>query len=157
MCATGSSAVEQAASSMLIALLARGSRRLMDQAIAPTGLRPTELLVLQHLRDRGSAPQQALADLIGIDATNLVAVLNSLEDQFLIERHRDRADRRRAIIALSDRGEQALADLDKSLLHIDDIILAPLTGDERETLHDLLAKAARNIGPGCAPPPGQGC
>lgn len=157
MCATGSAAVEQGASSMLIALLARGTRRRIEQAIAPTGLRPTELLVLQHLRDRGPSPQQALADLIGIDATNLVAVLNSLEDQSLIERHRDRADRRRAIIALSGQGEQALADLDNSLLDIDDVILAALTGDERETLHDLLSKAARNIGPGCAAPPGQSC
>jgi MarR family transcriptional regulator, lower aerobic nicotinate degradation pathway regulator len=142
---------------MLIALLARGTRRRIEQAIAPTGLRPTELLVLQHLRDRGPSAQQALADLIGIDATNLVAVLNSLEDQSLIERHRDRADRRRAIIALSGQGEQTLADLDKSLLRIDDEILEPLTDDERETLRDLLAKAARHIGPGCPPPAGGGC
>ena len=119
------------ASSLLIAQLARGTRRQMEQAIAPTGLRPTELLALQHLRERGPSAQQALAELIGIDATNLGAVLNSLEDGGLIERRRDRADRRRAIIALSPQGEQRLADLDRSLLRVDDQILAPLTGTHK--------------------------
>ncbi len=157
MSVASSSPRVQGASSMLIHQLARGTRRRIEQAIAPTGLRPTELLVLQHLRERGPSAQQTLTELIGIDATNLVAVLNSLEDQSLIERRRDRADRRRAIIALSPPGEHVLADLDLSLLHIDDQILAPLTGTERRTLHALLAKAVKHIGPECPPPPGQGC
>jgi MarR family transcriptional regulator, lower aerobic nicotinate degradation pathway regulator len=157
MSVTSSGSRVQGASSMLIAQLARSTRRRIEQAIAPTGLRPTELLVLQHLRERGPSAQQTLTELIGIDATNLVAVLNSLEDQSLIERRRDRADRRRAIIALSPPGEHVLADLDLSLLRVDDQILAPLTGTERQTLHALLAKAIKHIGPECPPPPGQGC
>ena len=147
----------QGASSLLIHQLARSTRRQIEQAIAPTGLRPTELLVLQHLKERGPSAQQTLTELIGIDATNLVAVLNSLQDQSLIDRRRDRADRRRAIIALSPAGEHALTDLDRSLLRVDDQILAPLTGTERQTLHALLAKAVKHIGPECPPPPGQGC
>jgi DNA-binding MarR family transcriptional regulator len=154
---TSSGSRVQGASSLLIAQLARGTRRQMEQAIAPTGLRPTELLALQHLRERGPSAQQALAELIGIDATNLVAVLNSLEDGGLIDRRRDRADRRRAIIALSPQGEQLLTDLDRSLLRVDDQILAPLTGTERQTLHALLTKAVRHIGPECTPPAGPDC
>ena len=157
MSVTSSGSRVQGASSMLIHQLARGTRRRIEQAIAPTGLRPTELLVLQHLRERGPSAQQMLTELIGIDATNLVAVLNSLEDQSLIERRRDRADRRRAIIALSPPGEHVLADLDRSLLRVDDQILAPLSGTERQTLHALLAKAVKHIGPECPPPPAQGC
>jgi DNA-binding MarR family transcriptional regulator len=84
-------------------------------------------------------------------------VLNSLEDGGLIDRRRDRADRRRAIIALSPPGELLLADLDRSLLRVDDQILAPLTGAERQTLHALLTKAVKHIGPECPPPSGQGC
>src|SRR5215470_1973553 len=93
------------ASSVLVAQLARGTRRRIEQAVAPTGLRPRELLALQHLQERGPSAQQTLAELVGVDATNLVAVLNSLEDSGLIDRRRDRADRRRAIIALSVQGE----------------------------------------------------
>src|SRR5262249_29613392 len=100
---------------------------------------------------------QMLAELTGIDATNLVAVLNSLEDEGLIERRRDRAGRRRAIIALSPQGEQLLADLDRWLLRVDDQILAPLTGTERQTLHPFLGKAVKHIGPGVHPAIRQGC
>ena len=145
------------ASSLLIAQLARGTRRRVEQAVAPIGLRPRELLALQHLRERGPSAQQALAELIGIDATNLVAVLNRLDDAGLIERGRDRADRRRAIIAISPQGDRVLADLDKALHALDDEILATLTPAERQTLNTLLAKAIEHIGSECGPPPDQGC
>ncbi len=146
-----------AASSLLIAQLARGTRRQIEQAVAPTGLRPRELLVLQHLRERGPSAQQALAELIGVDATNLVAVLNSLEDADLIQRRRDRADRRRAIISLAPDGERLLANLDRALCQIDDQILAPLSPAEREALNVLLAKAITNIGSRCAMPGSKDC
>jgi DNA-binding MarR family transcriptional regulator len=122
----------------------------------PTGLRSRELLVLQHLRERGPSAQQTLAELAGIDGTNLVAVLNGLEDAGLIDRRRDRADRRRAIIGLSPRGEQLLASLDSALHEVDDEILATLTPAERDTLNTLLAKAVSHIA-ACAPPADQGC
>jgi DNA-binding MarR family transcriptional regulator len=157
MSVTGSDFPAAGASTLLIAQLARGTRRQIEQAVAPTGLRPRELVVLQHLRERGPSAQQTLAELIGIDATNLIAVLNGLEDEGLIERRRDRADRRRAIIALSPRGEQLLADLDRALLHVDDEVLAPLTPAERETLNALLARAIKHIAATCRPPSGGRC
>ena len=147
----------RSASSLLIAQLGRGMRRRIEQAVAPTGLRPRELLALQHLQERGPSAQQTLAELVGVDATNLVAVLNSLEDAGLIDRRRNRADRRRAIIALSEKGERLLADLDRALREVDDEILAPLTRAERETLNDLLARAVQHIASDRTQLPQDGC
>jgi DNA-binding MarR family transcriptional regulator len=148
--------VASSASSLLIAQLARGMRRRIEQAIAPTGLRPRELLTLQHLQERGPSAQQTLAELAGVDATNIVAVLNSLEDAGLIDRRRDRADRRRAIIALSAQGEKRLADLDldRALREVDDEILAPLSPAERQSLNDLLTRAVQHIATHGPPEPG---
>jgi DNA-binding MarR family transcriptional regulator len=154
---TGTGSATRAASSLLIAQLARGTRRRVEQVVAPAGLRPREFLVLQHLRERGPTAQQTLTEPIGVDATNLVAVLNSLEDGGLIERSRDRADRRRAIITLSDSGRELLADTDRALCRIDDEILASLSPDERDTLNALLAKAMTNMGTGCIRPSGEEC
>jgi DNA-binding MarR family transcriptional regulator len=147
----------QSASSLLIAQLARGMRRRIEQAVAPTGLRPRELLALQHLQERGPSAQQTLAELVGVDATNIVAILNSLEDAGLIDRRRDRADRRRAIIALSVQGEQLLANLDRALHEVDDEVFFSLTRAERETLNHLLSRAVQRIGSGCAAPAPGGC
>jgi MarR family transcriptional regulator, lower aerobic nicotinate degradation pathway regulator len=145
------------ASSLLIAQLARGTRRRIEQAVAPTGLRPRELLALEHLRERGPSPQTTLVELVGVDATNLVAVLNGLEDSGLIERRRDRADRRRAIVELTPKGDQLLTDLDRALCLVDDEVLAPLTPEERKTLNELLSRAVGHIGAECADPCAEGC
>jgi len=138
------------ASSLLIAHLARAMRRRFEQAVAPLGLRPRGLIALHSLRERGPSPQQSLVELLGIDASNLVAVLNELEDAGLIERRRDRSDRRRAIIALSESGAHVLDQLDRALHEIDDEILTALTARERETLNSLLGRAAEHLATGWA-------
>jgi DNA-binding MarR family transcriptional regulator len=157
MSVTGSDARAAVASSLLIAQLARGTRRRVEEAVAPLGLRPRELVALQHLRERGPSAQQTLVDLLGIDATNLVAVLNGLDDAGLIQRRRDRADRRRAIIELSAKGEHVLAELDRALHRIDDEILAALTSSQRETLNGLLAQAVEHIHADCTSPSVEAC
>jgi DNA-binding MarR family transcriptional regulator len=138
----------QAACSLLIVQLARGARRRIEQAVAPSGLRPNEVLALVHLRERGPSAQQTLVELMCVDATNLVAVLNRLEDAGLIERRRDRSDRRRAIVALAAPGEQVLSDLDRALRQVDDEILARLTLTERQTLIALLSSLVEHIAAG---------
>jgi DNA-binding MarR family transcriptional regulator len=155
---TSPSHVEAApATCLLIAQLARVMRRQIEGAAAPLGMRPRELLALQHLRDRGPAAQQALVELIGVDATNLVAILNSLEDAELIKRRRDRSDRRRAIIELSAEGEQVLAELDHSLQRLDDTLLVGLTAPEREQLKALLGRIVEQTGAACAVPATEEC
>jgi DNA-binding MarR family transcriptional regulator len=146
-----------AACSLLIVLLARGARRRIEEAVAPTGLRPNEVLALVHLRDRGPSAQQTLVELMGVDATNLVAILNSLEDAGLIERRRDRSDRRRAIIALAAPGGQLLTDLDRAFRQVDDEILAGLTATERQTLNALLSDVVGHIAAGSPQSPDEAC
>jgi DNA-binding MarR family transcriptional regulator len=157
MSVTESDARTSPASSVLISQLARGMRRRIEQAVEPLGLRPRELHALQHLRERGPSAQVTLVELLGIGATNLIAILNSLEDAGLIERRRDRADRRRAIIALSKQGDRLLADLDRGLRQIDDEVFATLTGSEREALNALLVQAVDHIVADCTPPTDDGC
>jgi DNA-binding MarR family transcriptional regulator len=130
-----------ARSTVLITRLARTMRRRFDKAVEPLGLRARHLVALTHLKDCGPSPQQALIEALGLDASNLVALLNELEDADLIVRRRDRADRRRGIIEISPEGERVLATVDRALEAVDDEILAALSSDERATLNDLLARA----------------
>jgi MarR family transcriptional regulator, lower aerobic nicotinate degradation pathway regulator len=122
--------------------MARAMRRQFDEAVAPLGLRSRHLVALTYLKDRGASAQQALIDALGLDASNLVALLNELEDADLILRSRDRSDRRRGIIELSAEGERVLALVDQALEAVDDEMLTALSDDERATLNELLARAA---------------
>lgn len=130
-----------ARSTILITRLARGMRRQFEAACAPHGLRARHLVALTYLKDNGPSPQQALIEALGLDASNLVALLNELEDADLVVRTRDRADRRRGIIELSPDGERVLADVDRALEVVDDEILSALSAGERATLNELLARA----------------
>ena len=64
------------------------------------------LMALSYLRDHDGAPQQELADVLCIDANNVVLALNELEDLGHIRRRRDPADRRRHLVDLTAQGRQ---------------------------------------------------
>src|ERR1700709_362501 len=94
--------------SVLIARIARLVRSRLDAALGPSELRQRQLVALSYLRDHGPARQQALAQSLCMDASSLVCLLNDLEDRDLIARRRDREDRRRGILELTDHGREAL-------------------------------------------------
>jgi DNA-binding MarR family transcriptional regulator len=126
--------------SVLIARVARLVRSRLDTALGPSELRQRQLVALSYLRDHGPARQQALAQSLCMDASSLVCLLNDLEDRDLIARHRDREDRRRGILELTDHGREALAKIDAVLAGIDAEILADLDESERADLRALLGR-----------------
>jgi DNA-binding MarR family transcriptional regulator len=94
---------------------------------------------LMHLAD-GPVNQQALIDLLGVDPSALVAVLNELEALGLASRQRDTADRRRHIVTMTTDGATALRTVESVLDKTDDDLFSALTPAEREHLQRLLAK-----------------
>lgn len=145
----------QAATHQSLALidhLSRVARNGSQAALDPAGLRPRHLVALTILRDHGAATQQALAEALRIDPSNLVGLLNDLERDELLVRRRDPLDRRRHIVELSDAGRDALAGAERTLAAVQDDVLGALSPEERETLHDLLLRAAGGQlpGGGCA-------
>src|ERR1700682_795939 len=85
----------------LLEHLARVGRRAFETTLEPGGLRPRHLIALKLLSDQGPASQQALAESLSLDPSNVVGLLNELEERGLITRRRDSADRRRHIVETS--------------------------------------------------------
>jgi MarR family transcriptional regulator, lower aerobic nicotinate degradation pathway regulator len=125
---------------VLIARLARVLRQRFEQVLTPLGLRQRHVVALSYLREHGPTAQQQLAERLRMDASSLVCLLNELEEDDLVIRHRDRSDRRRAIVELSSRGERALAGVDQAVQVVEDEMLASFAPAEREALHALLAR-----------------
>jgi DNA-binding MarR family transcriptional regulator len=128
--------------------LARVGRRAAE-ASTPGGLRPRHLHALGILSERGPLSQQGLGEVLSLDPSNVVGLLNELEDRGLITRQRDRSDRRRHIVELSANGEEALAAAYVRLGFVEDSLLAALSAEERATLHDLLVRAVGTESPPC--------
>jgi DNA-binding MarR family transcriptional regulator len=130
----------------LLGRLGKLVSRRFTKALDVTGLKPPHAGVLFTLSDRGPMTQQALGDLLHMDPSNLVGVLNELEDNGWAVRRRDPSDRRRHIVEMSSEGAQRVAGLEEIVAGVEDQLLAPLDARERGQLQGLLARVIENAG-----------
>ncbi|GAB2942870.1 MarR family winged helix-turn-helix transcriptional regulator [Nonomuraea fastidiosa] len=116
------------------------ANRIVDQALAQAGARRYHYALLATVEEYGPASQAALGRRTGIDRSDVVAAVNDLAAQGLLERAPDPDDRRRNIITITPAGRKRLADLDRLLAAAQDAYLAPLSPADRRTLTDLLTR-----------------
>jgi DNA-binding MarR family transcriptional regulator len=126
----------------LLFRLGRTQSSLFVDALEPLGLRPKHFALMNLADLSEGSSQQELGRKLGLDSSGLVSVIDDLEAQGLVERRRDANDRRRYAIHLTRAGKTKLSRAREAVKLRADELLAPLSGDERETLHDLLARVA---------------
>ena len=80
-------------------------------------LTTSQLLVLQHVSQRGSALPSEVARAVALKQATVTVVVNKLEDTGLVTRKRDTDDRRRVWIELTDAGRAALENSPDLLQH----------------------------------------
>jgi DNA-binding MarR family transcriptional regulator len=129
-------------------LLTREIRRHMHELMAQeqwaidAGFRPPCLGVLGVVAASQPVSQRTISDRLGIDASDVVGVLDILEAAQLVERRRDPDDRRRHAVVLTEAGEQAAERFAALRAEVEDRVLAALSPEERQQLAELLTRAA---------------
>ncbi len=123
--------------------------RQIREVLAEHDLKPRQLRILDLLADRGPIGQRELAELMGIDHSVLVNLLNPLEAAKQVKRERDTVDRRRHMVTIAAAGRRRLAQADQAFRDAEDAFFAPLGAEEREQLHALLSRLRDAAG---APP-----
>ena len=109
------------------------------EALEPFGIRPRHVAALTELRDHGKLTQQSLCGQLHLDPTNLVAILNELEDRGYAKRRRDPQDRRRHIVEISRKGLAVLGKVSEAMDGVEDELLQGFDRAERLELERLLA------------------
>jgi DNA-binding MarR family transcriptional regulator len=123
---------------LLFIKLGRITMHRFTEALAPYDLRPRHLAALIELRDHGELSQQALCGRLHVDPTNLVEILNELEDSGFASRRRDPDDRRRHRVEVSKKGLAVIEKVSTAMDGVEDELLADFEGDDRHELERLL-------------------
>ena len=128
------------------------------EQLAPLGLEPRHFGMLTRLAANEGRSQQAIGELMGLNPTRMVFLVDELEKRGLVERRRNPADRRSHALYLTDEGRAKLREAQQvSATHAGQVG-ASLTGEQRAQLTALLRQLADEQGitgeslPG--PPPG---
>jgi DNA-binding MarR family transcriptional regulator len=126
-------------------LLKRLGDAVREQAmpeLVAAGCNPYHQAVLVLLAERARDTQAEIADALRVDRSQLVGILDDLEREGLIERHRDPNDRRRHVVSLTAEGKRTLTRRRLLVKRIENDFLEPLDAESRAKLHDLLLQLA---------------
>ena len=134
--------------------------RQFSERLAPLGLEPRHAGMLTRLSANQGLSQQAIGELIGLNPTRMVFLVDELEQRGLVKRRRNTSDRRSYALYLTAHGRDMLREIQASRNRHQDQIGASLNQAERAQLTGLLRRLATEQGiteqhlPGTPP---QGC
>jgi DNA-binding MarR family transcriptional regulator len=131
----------------MLTILGDSFSRHIREVLAGHELQPRQLRILDLLAARGPIGQRELAELMGIDHSVLVNLLNPLEAARLIKRERDTSDRRRHVVSIATAGQRRLTQADQAFRDAEDAFFARLTPDDRDQLHTLLSQLREDSEP----------
>lgn len=131
----------------------RSWMREMSACVADLPGGPRGYQVLSMANGGVCGTQAAMAERLGLDRTVVTHLIDDLEQQGLVERQPDPADRRARRVIPTRAGRAAHARVAEHLAQIERSVLAGLSGDEADRLRDLLYRAASGV----ADPPRDSC
>ena len=137
----------------LISQVGDHSQRLFSKLIQPLGLRPSHVGVLRAVAAAKGPTQRDLGERLGIFASNLVKLIDELEEMALIERVQREGDRRSYRILLTREGERAIQNILTKVREHQSAMCSALLPAEQSQLHHLLQKIAgmQGLRPGVHP------
>jgi MarR family transcriptional regulator, lower aerobic nicotinate degradation pathway regulator len=126
----------------LLARAGGAAIRRLNRALARHGLRSRQYTVLTAAAEPPGRSQRDLGELLGIDPSAVVAIVDDLEREGLVRREPHPLDRRTRLIVATDAGRSRLAEVAGSTGEVEAALLARLAPGERATLVDLLGRLA---------------
>ena len=111
--------------------LARGLLGAEEPILAAHGVTMWGYMVLNALTEQPVRAQTALAQAIGADKSRIIGVLDELQEQGLIRRYPDPADRRVHLLSLTPAGERKRAAVQEGIRRNEQRILDQLPAADR--------------------------
>jgi len=97
-----------------------------------------DVVVLSTLQQRGPVSQRELADLMHVNRSIMVKLVDALQERGQLIRNRDPGDRRSYALALTENGLATLSELQQALDQAEAVLTGRLTESEHQRLTELL-------------------
>ncbi|RAV34176.1 MarR family winged helix-turn-helix transcriptional regulator [Corynebacterium heidelbergense] len=117
--------------------LRRRTRDHVEQALAAEGFNLREYWILTCLVAGDAASQATLGEILGVDRSDMVRLVDSLEERSLAKRVKDPKDRRRQIISVTKKGRKAHSALQPLVHAAEDEALDESTSKQLKHLRKL--------------------
>ncbi|WP_235916423.1 MarR family winged helix-turn-helix transcriptional regulator [Ciceribacter naphthalenivorans] len=112
-----------------------------NESFSAKGLRPTDFAVLLLLTRNQGAKQSEVAEALGIQRANFVAIVDGLENKGFVVRRKSEVDRRVQALHITDAGLAYLDELMPIWREHEERLLAQLGGEQvRDQLIGLLKR-----------------
>jgi DNA-binding MarR family transcriptional regulator len=109
---------------------------------AEAGAGPGAYAVLRALTYRPASSQREIAELVFIDPSDLVGILNRMEQAGWIERTRSLRDKRRVVVSATPAGDEAFLRYHAVAARVAEHMLAGLSDEDQETFARLSMRVA---------------
>lgn len=128
-----------------VARVTRRWRKLLDERLKDLGVTQARWTTMVYLQRGGEGlTQRELAQLMAIENPTLVRLLDSLEEQGLIERRPCKRDRRARRLHLTSGGERFMKDLNDRADILRDEMLDGITDAEMESMLSVFTRIMEN-------------
>src|SRR5215204_2732201 len=130
---------------LLLALLGQEAMRRLREAHNAHNLKPRQFQLLGLLHDHGAMAQRELGEIMGVDPSILVTLLNPLEADGFVSRERDPVDRRRHVVTLTATGQRHFNSATRAQREAEDALFAGLDDEQRQQLSAVMVALRDNL------------
>lgn len=120
-------------------------RSRIDEIVRPVGLTAAQYTALSVLERHPDMSSAQLARYSFVTAQSMADMITALEARKLIERHRDKSDRRRLVVALTDEGRAILDRCRDEIDILEATMLRGLSPAQTKALRATLATCYTNV------------
>ena len=113
-----------------------------NQELTEFGLKARSYTALSLLVHSNGISQREIAHALQMDPSQIVALVDSLENLGLVQRRPDPNDRRLRSVVATAKGKRVQAEAARRVAAAEDTVLSGLSDEERSQLHDLLNRVA---------------
>lgn len=119
-------------------------RQMTEEALAPLNIHPKHYGLMAVIRANGPTTQQAIGDVLKVDRTTMVLLVDDAESRDIVIRNPHPTDRRCHLLSLSENGAKVYEKAHRLVKQVEDEFFSVLREREKDHLVALLGKLFQN-------------